>query len=87
LAFACQHCNNCKYDKLESVDPLSNKLIPLFHPRKQDWIDHFTWSKNYLHVIGISAIGRATVNCLKVNRQEAINLRAALVAYGAHPPK
>lgn len=32
LALCCQHCNNCKYNKLKDIDPLTGNLIPLFHP-------------------------------------------------------
>ncbi|MEM8527383.1 MAG: HNH endonuclease signature motif containing protein [Bacteroidota bacterium] len=86
LAYICQHCNNSKYDKIEAVDPISKKMVDLFNPRTEDWTEHFTWSEDYQYILGLTAIGRATVSCLKVNRQEAINLRAALYAYGVHPP-
>lgn len=44
LAYACQHCNNCKYNKVEYIDPLTGKKVPLFHPRQQKWSEHFIWS-------------------------------------------
>ena len=86
LAYACQHCNNCKYDKLEAPDPISKKVVALFNPRLDNWIIHFTWSEDYQYILGLTATGRATISCLKVNREEAVNLRAALYAYGVHPP-
>ncbi len=86
LALACQHCNNCKYNKTTAFDPLSKETARLYHPREDEWTDHFMWSSDFLTIIGISAIGRATITCLKMNRVEAINLRAALSAYGVHPP-
>lgn len=87
LAWACSHCNNCKYNRLQCIDPLTKVAVPLFNPRKNDWSAHFIWNKNQTIIIGISAIGRATINCLKTNRQEAVNLRGALSAFGVHPPK
>lgn len=87
LAFACQHCNNCKYDKYEHPDPLTGKIVPLYHPRKDKWHDHFVWDADDSVVIGVTPIGRATVSCLKINRKEAVNLRAALKQYGVHPPR
>jgi 5-methylcytosine-specific restriction endonuclease McrA len=87
LAFACQHCNNCKYNKYEHPDPLTGKIIPLYNPRKSKWSDHFVWDEDDSVIVGITSIGRATVSCLKMNREEAVNLRAALKQYGVHPPK
>lgn len=86
LALSCQHCNNCKYSKSSFTDPLTGKIAPLFHPRKDTWVKHFVWNENATIIIGISPVGRATVACLKMNRQEAVNLREALRQFGVHPP-
>jgi hypothetical protein len=68
LALACQGCNNHKYNKTRSRDPLTDQLIDLFHPRQQRWRDHFTWDERFELVIGLTATGRATVEALKLNR-------------------
>lgn len=34
LALACQTCNNYKHTKTEALDPVTNELVPLFHPRQ-----------------------------------------------------
>lgn len=86
LAFVCQHCNNSKYNKTVGIDPLSNNLSNLFHPRQQKWTDHFIWNKDKTVIIGITPTGRATVLTLKMNRLGAINLRKALYEFGVHPP-
>jgi len=39
-----------------------------------------------LRVMGISPIGRATVDALKLNRPAAQAIRRAEVARGRHPP-
>ena len=87
LANACQFCNGSKFDKVEALDPLTGALTPLCNPRTQTWSEHFVWSDDFTLVIGVTPIGRATVNCLKMNREEAINLRAALRDFGVHPPE
>ncbi len=51
LAYSCNGCNGLKYNKIESIDPISNKLTPIFHPRKNKWSDHFTWSDDGLLVV------------------------------------
>jgi hypothetical protein len=86
LALACQGCNNHKYTKTEALDPVTGKTVSLFHPRQQRWRDHFTWNAEYTHIIGMTPVGRATVEALQLNREGLINLRRALYAVGAHPP-
>jgi HNH endonuclease len=86
LALSCQGCNNHKHIKIKARDPLTHKLVALFHPRRQQWFEHFTWSSDYLEIIGLTPTGRATVRALRLNRAEVINLRRILVAFGEHPP-
>ena len=86
LALACQGCNNHKYTKTEARDPVSDKVVLLYHPRRHRWHDHFTWSDDFTLVIGLTPIGRATIEALHLNREELINLRRVLHAMGEHPP-
>src|SRR5215470_13745316 len=85
LALACQGCNNHKYNKVQSSDPVTNQPVELFHPRTQRWQDHFTWDARFGLIIGLTATGRATVEALQLNRPELINLRKLLYAAGEHP--
>ena len=86
LALACFHCNRRKTDRLMAIDPEMGTSVPLFHPRKQVWRDHFIWSADGLRVVGQTAIGRATIEMLALNRERAMTIRAADVAVGRHPP-
>lgn len=85
LAFSCQGCNNNKYTATSGADPLTGEAVPLFHPRKQQWIDHFTWSDDFVLIVGITPTGRATVERLKLNREGVVNIRRALKTIGHHP--
>lgn len=85
LAKACSACNGSKYTAITAIDPITNKIVPLFHPRKQIWEDHFRWSKNLLLMEGITPTGRATILKLKTNRPRLINLRRVLIGL-EHPP-
>jgi len=87
LAYCCSSCNSSKYNKIEGLDELTNQRANLFNPRKQSWESHFIWNKDYSKILGISPIGRATVNALKMNLSEMENLRRALHFYGVFPPK
>ena len=67
-------------------DPVSGELIPLFHPLKQKWRDHFMWSDGFTLIIGLTPTGRATVDALQLNREGLVNLRRILYSMGEHPP-
>jgi hypothetical protein len=86
LALACQGCNNAKYNKTHALDPVSRELVPLFHPRKDHWREHFAWSGDSLTLLGLAPTGRATIEALRLNREGVINLRRALKFEGKHPP-
>jgi HNH endonuclease len=86
LALACQGCNNHKYTKTEARDPVSDKGVSLYHPRQQRWHDHFAWSDDFTLLIGLTPVGRATIEALHLNREELVNLRRVLYAMGEHPP-
>jgi len=75
LALACQGCNGHKYVKTEGVGPVSGELVPLFHPRRQLWREHFAWNADFTLIIGLTPTGRATVEVLQLNREGLINLR------------
>ena len=86
LALACQGCNNYKYNKTEGRDPLTNDIIRLYHPRQQQWRNHFAWNDDFTLIIGLTPTGRATVEALQLNREGVLNLRRVLYAMGEHPP-
>jgi hypothetical protein len=87
LALACGGCNGHKYNKVEAIDPESQMLVPLYHPREHIWQEHFIWSDDLLQIVGLSAIGRATIHVLKMNRPGVINMRRLLQLAGLHPPE
>ena len=64
-----------------------NLEVHLYHPRQDKWEEHFVWNEDKTIILGISPIGRGTISCLKINREEAVNLRKALKMFGVHPPK
>lgn len=86
LALACQGCNNLKYTKTVGSDPISGDSVALFHPRQHRWRDHFAWNDGATLIVGITPIGRASVDALHLNRPEIVNLRMILYAAGEHPP-
>src|SRR5262252_7659432 len=55
LALACIDCNLHKGTNLTGIDPETQALTELFHPRRHDWGEHFQWQGVYLS--GKTAIG------------------------------
>ena len=87
LAQSCQGCNGHKAAKTAALDPVTGVLVSLYHPRQQRWDEHFAWSEDSLRIIGLTPIGRATVEALQLNREGLINMRRVLYAVGEHPPQ
>ena len=61
-----------------------NEVVYIFNPRQQRWNTHFAW--NGVEVIGLTGIGRATVQALDLNRSTMLAIRAEEELRGRHPP-
>jgi len=86
LAFSCQGCNGHKYIKEQAPDPVTGRAVPLYNPRTQIWGHHFVWSADATRIEGLTLTGRATVEALRMNRPELINLREIFYTAQKHPP-
>lgn len=73
LALACDRCNAYKGPNLTSIDPESGETVPLFHPRRDVWDDHFVLSAG--EIAGLTPSGRATVQLLNMNASRRVQLR------------
>jgi len=76
LALACHRCNLHKGPNLTGIDPQTGKVAHLFHPRRDRWSDHFIFEGT--RIIGISAVGRTTVEVLNMNDARRLELRAEI---------
>lgn len=86
LAASCYRCNEFKGVKTHVRDPANEQLVALFNPREQVWADEFAWSNGGTHVIGKTAIGRATVIGLRLNNDQIVEARSLWIAFRWHPP-
>jgi hypothetical protein len=84
LVLACFPCNNHKGPNTAGLDPVTNKLTPLFNPRRHKWPRHFRWEGPVL--VGRTAVGRVTVSVLEINSAERVLLRQSLIDEGVFPP-
>jgi len=77
LALACHYCNQRKGTNLAAIDPKSDKVVRLFHPRTQHWQQHFR--RLGARIVGRTPCGRATVSLLDMNARDRVLLRKALI--------
>ncbi len=75
LALACIDCNLHKGTNLTGIDPLTRRVTELFHPRNQQWDEHFVWRG--IHVAGRTAVGRTTIRVLNMNSEDQLALRSS----------
>lgn len=75
LALACIDCNLHKGPNLTGIDPATNEVTELFHPRRQQWDDHFAWDG--IVIIGQTATGRTTSRVLDMNSDDQLALRSS----------
>lgn len=85
LALSCQECNNRKYTAIGARDPLNGGLVPLFHPRRHLWSDHFTWNEDFTLIVGLTPTGRSTIDKLQMKRPALVSLRRLLSLAGLTP--
>lgn len=83
LALACNRCNACKGPNLTGIDVETGAFVPLFHPRRDVWDEHFAFEEARL--VGKTPKGRATVAVLQMNDERRLERRAALLALGELP--
>jgi hypothetical protein len=85
LALSCMVCNRRKGSDIGSIDPETGNLVQLFNPRTQQWADHFKLDSVY--IVGLTDVGRTTVEFLQLNAFERLMERAALIRAGRYPPQ
>ncbi len=82
LAYACIHCNRFKGPDIAALDN-RGQLSPLFHPRRQNWNDHFRLSTAVIEPL--TAMGEATVRLLKINDILRVQKRLLLQQAAVYP--
>lgn len=87
LCLSCSLCNGHKSTKISAIDPLSGASVALYHPRRQKWSDHFAWDDaDRAKIIGLTSYGRATIEALQLNDEDALAFRRLMADLGRYPP-
>jgi hypothetical protein len=85
LALQCPYCSLHKSDKLNATDPSSGDPVPLFHPIRQRWSEHFALDPDGT-CRGLTPIGRGTVEALRMNDSLPRVARAFQIRFGLLMP-
>lgn len=83
LCLSCFDCNRYKGSDIASLDPETERLTALFHPRRDNWDEHFRL--DHAVIVPRTATGRVTVYVLKLNSDDQVIKRARLIALGRYP--
>lgn len=87
LCFACRRCNEFKGATTHMKDPVTQQMVSLFHPRQQNWSQHFAWDDSGVHLVGLTSTGRVTIIALNINNELILDSRRLWVSVGWHPPR
>jgi hypothetical protein len=85
IALACESCNLHKSNILEGWDEIEGRSLPLFHPRQDRWEVQFQYDSASGQIVGLTATGRVTVACLKMNSDFQIRARRHWVRLNLYP--
>jgi hypothetical protein len=83
LALACVTCSLRKAARETVSDPDTGAAVPIFHPRRNRWNDHFIL--NGTKMVGITPTGRGTVEALDMHRRHALDVRTEEQLRGRYP--
>jgi hypothetical protein len=78
--YVCSFCNHHKGPNIAGLDPQTSLLTRLFHPRRDEWPEHFAWDDTI--IMGKTPVGRATAQLLRMNDWQRIELRNNLRSLG-----
>ncbi len=85
LSLACPTCNRHKANRVAGLTDAGAEAR-LFHPQRDSWLNHFDWSVNGTVIVGLTDVGIATINLLRMNRPQLVEVRSLWSIVGKHPP-
>ena len=84
LAWTCFVCNRAKGSDIASIDGDSGDIVRLFSPRRDGWNENSEVAPDG-QIRALTSIARATINLLRINRAEQVELRFTLLKTGLFP--
>lgn len=80
LSWSCLYCNSFKGPNIAGWSEEEQAVVRLFHPRQDEWYEHFAWDGPRL--LGLTSVGRVTIDVLNINEPEAVEFRRLLLELG-----
>lgn len=84
-ALACRSCNGFKSNATTGRDLVTDQEAELFHPRRDRWNDHFSLDLLTGVISGLTLVGRATINRLKMNDPQQVLARLTWIELRLFP--
>lgn len=85
LALSCRACNAFKAARREGSDAETGETVPLYHPRRDVWDEHFLVEPETNLIIGKTPVGRVTLALLRVNSPAQLAARRHWKRLGLFP--
>ncbi|MEH2213425.1 HNH endonuclease [Nostoc sp.] len=85
LALACRSCNLRKGTRISGTLPDSNTEVRLFHPRENQWSEHFQVDVESGKIRGMTPVGEVTVEYLAMNSSAQVAARQLWIRLGLFP--
>jgi hypothetical protein len=85
LVLACPACNLYKSNAQTGFDADTGADALLFHPRKDQWNEHFRINADTGHIQGLTPVGRATIAQLQINHPVQIEARQLWIQLALFP--
>lgn len=85
LCLACRSCNLFKGNFITGFDDVTRMELRLFHPRQDQWDEHFQFDSETGEIRGMTSVGRATAARLRVNSLAQVEARLSWLRLGFFP--
>jgi hypothetical protein len=85
LALACRSCNLRKGNRISGAPFGSSAEVRFFHPREDQWSEHFQVNIESGEILGRTPIGEVTVEYLEVNSSAQVVARQLWIRLGLFP--
>ena len=85
LALACRSCNLRKGTRVSGSVSGASGEVSFFHPRQNYWDEHFGVESETGVIVGITAVGKVTVENLQMNSAAQVAARKLWIRFGLFP--
>jgi len=85
LALACRSCNLRKGTRISAILMGSNAEVYFFHPRRDQWLEHFQSNTEFGKIMAVTSVGDVTIEYLEMNSSAQVTARQLWIRLGLFP--